>query len=206
MVKVKICGITNLEDALAALFSGADAIGFVFYGKSPRYITPKKARNISLILPKRTLRVGVFADGNQKSIKKIAKDCGLNILQFHGNESPGFCQEFKNFKVIKAFKVDRNINRKEILKYKTFAYLFDTFSHQKKGGTGKSFDWKLLKGIDKIGRPIFLSGGLNNKNIKQAIKTVRPDWVDVSSSVEAKPGKKSHKKVIEFIRAVKGKK
>ena len=203
MVKVKICGITNLEDALAALFSGADAIGFVFYRKSPRFIEPLKARNISRILPKKILRVGVFVNDKEKTVKKIAKLCNLDMLQFHGNEPAVYCDKFKGYKVIKAFRVKNEINLEEISKYKVFGCLFDTFSKERAGGTGKKFNWNLLKNIDKIDGQVFLSGGLTEENVKSAIKKLRPDWVDVSSAVELKPGKKDHKKIQKFIKAAK---
>ena len=203
MVKVKICGITNLEDALAALFCGADAIGFVFYKKSPRYIDPIKARNISRILPKKILKVGVFVDEREGRIKSISKMCALDFLQFHGNESPEFCSKFKGYKVIKAFKVKDKIDLASLKEYKRFAYLFDTFSKSKVGGTGKKFNWNLLREKGKMNNPVFLSGGLNAGNIKSALKIVKPDWVDLSSSVESKPGKKDHKKILSFIKKIK---
>ena len=199
MVKVKICGITNLEDALAAFFNGADAIGFVFYNKSPRYIDPIKARNISRILPKEILRVGVFVNEKENKIKKIAKACALDMMQFHGIESPKFCSKFKGYKIIKAFRVGKKLELRQLEEYKTFAYLFDTFVASKIGGTGKKFDWNLLNKAGKIKRPVFLSGGLDNRNVRYALKRIKPDWVDASSSVEAKPGKKDHKKIRNFI-------
>jgi len=203
MVKVKICGITNLEDALASLFSGADALGFVFYKKSPRYIEPIKARNISRILPKNILRVGVFVDEKVTRVKKIAKLCNLDVLQFHGNESAQYCKKFKGYKVIKAFRVKKELDLSEISKYKTFGFLFDTFSKNQAGGTGKKFNWNLLKNTDKISGQVFLSGGLTSANVLSAIKKLHPNWVDVSSGVESRPGKKDRKRVKKFIEALK---
>ncbi|MFA5149899.1 MAG: phosphoribosylanthranilate isomerase [Candidatus Omnitrophota bacterium] len=203
MIKVKICGITNLEDALASLFNGADAIGFVFYKNSPRCIEPLKARKISRILPKNILRVGVFVNAQEKWVKRVAKFCNLDILQFHGNETCGYCDKFKGYKVVKAFKVGKKIDLAGIKKYKTYGYLFDTFSKTQAGGTGKKFNWNLLKNIDKINGRVFLSGGLDNRNVKSALKKLHPDWVDVSSSVESRPGKKDHKKLRRFIEALK---
>ncbi len=201
--KVKICGITNLEDALAALFYKADALGFVFFKKSPRYITLAKAANISRILPKKILRVGVFVNANEAQVKKIARRCGLNILQFHGKESPEFCLRFKGYKVVKAFRVGENIDLRTIAEYKTYAYLFDAFVKGRAGGTGKRFDWNLLKKLDKIKRPVFLSGGLNSGNIRRALQLARTDWVDLSSGVESSLGKKDHKKIKNFIAKIK---
>ncbi len=203
-MKVKICGITNLEDAQAAVEAGVDALGFVFYQKSPRYIAPQKAAAIIQQLPKQAEKVGVFVNAGEKTIKDIAKLCRLDMLQFHGDESPEFCKKFGDYKIIKAFRVKDDIGLKNISRYKTFAYLFDTFLNSKVGGTGRRFDWKIIRRIiEKIKRPIFLSGGLNKDNVREAIKILRPAWVDVSSSVEIKPGKKDHKKVKEFILSVK---
>jgi phosphoribosylanthranilate isomerase len=202
MVKVKICGITNLEDALASLFSGADAIGFVFYKKSPRFIEPIKARNISRILPKKILRVGVFVDEKESRVKSIVKLCNLNMLQFHGRENARYCKKFKGYKVIKAFRVNKEIDLAKISEYKAFGYLFDTYSKVKAGGTGVKFNWNLLRNMDKISGQVFISGGLNSLNVKSAVKKLHPDWVDVSSSVEYKPGKKDHEKVKKFIEAL----
>ena len=203
MTKVKICGITNLKDAEAAVKAGCDALGFVFYKKSRRYVRPEKVKEITKKLPKRIAKAGVFVNAREKEILRIAKLCKLDILQFHGNESPEFCRKFKGYKIIKAFRIKDELDLKQVLRYKTFAYLFDTFVKSKIGGTGKKFDWKLIRHIDNIKRPVFLSGGLTAENVKQAINAVRPHWVDVSSSVEEKPGKKDHKKLTRFIRAAK---
>ena len=125
MVKVKVCGITNLEDALASFFAGADALGFVFYKKSPRYIRPLKAGNISRILPKSISRVGVFVDAPIPSVKKIAKLCGLDTLQFHGKESGAYCRKFKGYKIIKAFPIDKQgVDLAKISEYQGCACLF----------------------------------------------------------------------------------
>ena len=203
MVKIKICGITNLEDALNSVKANCNALGFVFCRKSPRYITPKKASQIVKHIPSHILKIGVFVDAEEKTIKRTAKLCNLDMLQFHGNESPEFCQKFKGYKIIKVFRVKDKIKLKNLVNYKTFAYLFDTFVKSKMGGTGKKFNWMLVRHLKGLRKPIFLSGGLNVKNIKEAIKQVRPDWVDVSSSVESALGKKNHKKVQEFVKAAK---
>ncbi len=203
MVRVKICGITNLEDAEAALKAGCDALGFVFYKKSPRYITPQKARAIIKGLPKSAIKIGVFVNASGDAIKRIAKFCSLDILQFHGSESQEFCRKFGGYKIIKAFRVKERIDLGRALKYKTFAYLFDTFVKSSAGGTGKRFDWKLASSLGNIRQEIFLSGGLNDKNVKEAIRLVQPAWVDVCSSIEARPGKKDHKKIKKFIKIAK---
>jgi len=203
LVKVKICGITNLEDALASLFCGADAIGFVFYDMSPRYIDPQKAADISRILPKKIKRVGVFVNEKVSAVKKIARLCNLDMLQFHGQESPEYCRKFKGYKLIKAFRISHKEDLAGMSKYKTFAYLFDSFSRTKLGGTGRKFNWKILAKAVKIEPIIFISGGLTSGNAKKAIKLLKPDWVDASSSLESKPGKKDHKKIKKFIQSVK---
>ncbi|MCM8800472.1 MAG: phosphoribosylanthranilate isomerase [Candidatus Omnitrophica bacterium] len=204
MVKIKICGITNLSDALTSINAGCHALGFIFYKKSPRYISAQRAKQIIRNLPKKIKKIGVFVNAKEKIIKDIARICKLDLLQFHGDESPRFCQQFKDYPVIKAFRIKDRIDLSEILSYNTSAYLFDTFVKSKSGGTGKHFNWDLLKAIrDKIRKPIFLSGGLDLRNVKEAIKLIRPDWVDVSSSLEIKPGKKDPHKIIRFIKAVK---
>ncbi len=203
MVKVKICGITNLKDAQDALKAGADALGFVFYQGSRRHILPFRARQIIKKLPKRIVKVGVFVNAAPDLILQTAEFCSLDMLQFHGSESPEFCRRFKNYRVIKAFPIKDKIPSKRILKYKTYGVLFDTFHRSIHGGTGKSFNWGLLTGLKKTRAKTILSGGLTAKNVQEAIKRVRPDWVDVSSSVEIKPGKKDPRKLKNFIRVAK---
>ncbi len=203
MVKVKICGITNLEDALASLFSGAEAIGFVFYDKSPRYIRPQQAKNISRILPQKIKRVGVFVNAEVAKVKRIAKLCNLDMLQFHGQESFEYCQKFKGYKVIKAFRIKAKEDLEGISGYKTFAYLFDSFSRTKLGGTGNKFNWKILAQAVRMEPVIFVSGGLTAGNVRQAVKLLKPDWVDVSSSLESRPGKKDHQKIKRFMQAIR---
>ncbi|MDD5432141.1 MAG: phosphoribosylanthranilate isomerase [Candidatus Omnitrophica bacterium] len=202
-VKVKICGITNLKDALFAVKAGSNALGFIFYKKSPRYLSPVKAKAIIRQLPSSVKKVGVFVNAKEATIRKIAKECNLDLLQFHGEESSAFCDKFKGYRIIKVFRIKDKLDLKEIQGYKTFAYLFDTFSPLGQGGTGKRFNWDLIKHFKDLKRPIFLSGGLTKQNIKKAIRTVHPDWVDVSSSVELEPGKKDSIKIREFISVVK---
>lgn len=203
MVKVKICGITNLEDALVSFFYGADGLGFVFYKKSSRYIRPDKVVNILRILPKKIKRFGVFVDEKASVVKRIAKLCELDMLQFHGHESSAYCNKFKGYKVVKAFRIGKKEDLDQITKYKTFAYLFDSFSKTKLGGTGNKFNWKILALAATIKPIVFLSGGLTSSNVRKAIKLIGPDWVDLSSSLELKPGKKDHKKIQRFIRMAK---
>ena len=202
MTKVKICGITNLDDALAAVEFGADAIGFVFVPNTPRYIEPAKAAEIIARLPPFVTTVGLFVNDSQEHIKQIADQCKLSALQLHGQESPDFCLQF-NRKVIKAFR----IKNKEILtalpKYTVSAYLLDTYVKGAMGGTGVTFDWSLALEAKKYGL-VILAGGLNPGNVAEAIQQVHPYGVDVSSGVEAEPGKKDHGKMKDFIAAAKG--
>lgn len=203
-VRVKICGITSLKDALSAVFAGADALGFVFYRKSPRYISPCKARMIIRLLPKRVLKVGVFVNAREEVVKRIARYCLLDMLQFHGDESAEFCAKFSRYKVIKAFRLKERLDLKRIFAYNTLAYLFDNFSRLKPGGTGRAFDWEILKEAGRMKRPVFLSGGLNAYNVSKAIAVIKPEWVDASSSLEISPGRKDYQKISMFIRRVKG--
>ena len=202
MVKVKICGITNLEDALGSFFAGADALGFVFYKKSPRYISSRQAQNISRLLPKKILRVGVFVDEDISSVKKIARACHLDMLQFHGQESIAYCHKFKGYKIIKAFRIGKPADLDKVSQYKTFAYLFDSFSNTQAGGTGNKFNWKILAQSARIEPIIFVSGGLTAGNVRQAVKLLKPDWVDVSSGLESRPGKKDQQKIKRFIQVL----
>ncbi|MDD5042099.1 MAG: phosphoribosylanthranilate isomerase [Candidatus Omnitrophica bacterium] len=202
MTKVKICGITNLEDALASLFSGAEAIGFVFYKKSPRYISPLKARNISRILGKRISKTGVFVNSPAAQVRRIARMCGLDMLQFHGDESPEYCRSFKKYKVIKALKAGCASGLENAGGYKGCFLLFDSCVNGRFGGTGKKFSWNSLVKAGKIKDPFFLSGGLTPGNVRRAITLLRPAWVDVSTGVEAGAGKKDHRKIRKFMDAV----
>ncbi len=204
MVKVKICGITDKDDALSAAEAGCDGLGFVFYRKSPRYISPEKARKIILELPARVIKIGVFVNSREKTIKAIARKCSLDMLQFSGRQTPEFCGRFKALKVIKSFRVKNKIKLAEVLRYRTFAYLFDRFSSGRFGGTGKTLNWEFLaRDLAGIKTPVFLAGGLNEKNVKAAIKTVRPEWVDASSCLETELGRKDKTKVKRFISSAK---
>jgi phosphoribosylanthranilate isomerase len=204
MVKVKICGITNIKDAHSAVEAGCDGLGFVFYKKSPRYISPEKARGIILDLPARVIKIGVFVNNSEKSIKTIARKCSLDMLQFSGNQSPEFCRRFKGYKVIKSFRVKDRIRLSQVLRYRVFAYLFDSFSPGSFGGTGKTLKWAFLaRDLEGVKTPIFLAGGLNAKNVVAAVSKVRPTWVDASSALESRPGMKDRVKVNKFVASVK---
>ena len=189
-----------MEDALYAVGQGADALGFVFYKKSPRYIKPERAEAIIKQLPVCVKKVGVFVNSKEATIERIAGRLKLDMLQFHGNESRRFCDRFKNFKVIKAFRVRDRIDTAELSEYDVWAYMFDTFSKGKFGGTGKIFDWRVLSRLKNFKKNLFLSGGLTPANVKKALKTFPARWVDASSSLERAPGRKDPAKIRKFIR------
>lgn len=198
MIRIKVCGITNIEDALAAQALGADAIGMVF-AKSPRRVEKEQAREIVQALPPFVHLVGVFVDEEKSVIEDIADFCRLTVLQFHGSESPEYCAGFGRL-VIKAFRISQreDIERMKPYQGKVSAFLLDTYHPVFAGGTGQAFDWDMAKEAGKIG-PIILAGGLNPDNIEAAIRAVKPYAVDVSSGVEMTPGKKDHDKMRLFI-------
>ena len=201
-VRVKICGITNVADAQVAVEAGADALGFVFYDRSPRVITTAAAAGISRAIPPFTLRVGVFANPSEELVRRAIGECGLGLLQFHGDEPPEFCGQF-GLMNMKAFRVRDAESLNDLSKYQTDAWLLDAYSPDALGGTGEKFNWNLAVEAQKIGKPIFLAGGLTAENVADAIRQVRPFGVDVSSGVEGSPGKKDHAKVRTFINHAK---
>lgn len=201
-VKVKICGITSAADALAAAEAGADALGFMFYEKSPRHISVRQAAEITRELSPFVLKVGVFVDAPEDLVMRAIGDCGLNLLQFHGNESPEYCTQF-GLMSMKAFRIRDAESLKQLPEYPTDAWLLDGYVPDKLGGTGERFNWDLAIEAKKAGRPIFLAGGLTPANVAEAVRKVQPFGVDVSSGVESEPGRKDHAKVREFIKAAK---
>ncbi len=201
MVKVKICGITNLDDALAAAEAGADALGFVFYPESPRFTEPGKARSIILKLPVFITTVGVFVDESEDLIRRILRESGVQMLQFHGSESPVLCTRFRE-KVIKTIRIKDEESIDSMRMYNLDTFLLDTHHDEIKGGTGRTFDWKIAEMAKEYGR-VILSGGLTPFNVVEAIRVVKPYGVDISSGVEISPGEKDHGKVREFINKVR---
>ena len=201
-VKVKICGITNAPDALAATEAGADALGFMFYERSPRHVSIQRAAEIIRELPPLSIKVGVFVDAEEDTVMRAIGDCGLNMLQFHGEESPEYCTQF-GLMSIKAFRIRDAESLKALQQYPTEAWLLDSFVAEKLGGTGEKFNWDLAIEARKLGRPIFLAGGLTPANAAEAVRKVQPWAVDVSSGVEASPGKKDYAKMKDFIVAAK---
>jgi len=188
---VKICGITNYDDASVAVELGAAALGFIF-ADSPRQITPQKAREIISAIPPFVKTVGVFVNEGSAVIRKVIHDCGLDLVQLHGDESPDLCSELLPY-AIKAIRIkdESSLRTSQAYRGKVRALMLDTYSKDKAGGTGKTFDWQLAIKIKKLGVPIILGGGLGPSNIDGAISTVRPYAVDVNSGVEERPGKKS---------------
>ncbi|NOZ68261.1 MAG: phosphoribosylanthranilate isomerase [Deferribacteres bacterium] len=199
MGTVKICGITNTEDALAAVRYGADAVGFVFYHKSPRAVTPETAKTIISSLPPFITTVGVFVDEEIREMEKIASYAGLDVIQLHGSESPDKCRNAGR-KIIKAVRVKHRADIEILRQYRNVsAFLLDTYSPSAIGGTGETFNWEIAVEAKKFGR-IILAGGLDPGNVEEAIKIVRPYGVDVSSGVEgSEKGRKDHVKLKLFI-------
>lgn len=199
MTKIKICGITNKIDALAAADLGVDMLGFVFYGRSKRCVDPKTVRDIANELPESILKVGVFVDEERSKVLDIASDVSLDILQFHGDETPEYCATFKDdYKVMKAFRIKDSKSLRNVNGYAADFYLFDNYEKASAGGTGKVFDWKLLKDFEVL-KPFFLSGGLDPDNVDKAIMEVAPYGVDVSSGIESLPGKKDVALLKKFV-------
>ena len=200
--RVKICGITNLADALAAVEAGADALGFNFYEKSPRQVSQKTAAEISKQLPPFVMRVGLFVNAPEELVTRAIGECSLTMLQFHGDEPPEFCVQF-GLMSMKAFRIRDAESLEELPQFSTDAYLLDAYSPEARGGTGKKFNWDLAVEAQKFGKPIFLAGGLTPENVAAAVRKVRPFGVDVSSGVESSPGKKDHAKIRAFVAAVR---
>ena len=200
MVKVKICGITNPDDALAAAEYGANALGFVFYEKSPRYVTPQSVAKIINELPPFVMTVGVFVNENSSKIKEIMQITGLNIVQLHGDESREMCNIWP--RVIKAFRMREFTDLERLKDYNVSAYLLDAYDPNIPGGTGQAFNWDIALEADKLGK-VILAGGLNPDNIAEAVKRVLPYAVDVSSGVEKEKGKKDMDKMKLFIERAK---
>lgn len=202
MIKIKICGITNLEDALAAVECGADAVGFIFYKKSPRFITPKKAAEIILALPPFVTTIGIFVDESAAAISSTIVETGIGVVQLHGDEPPESCSCSR--RIIKAIRVKSldSLAPLEGFKGRVSAYVLDTYTPDKLGGTGTIFNWDIAVEAKQFGR-VILAGGLTPENIVEAIRHVRPYGVDVCSGVEASKGKKDLKKLKLFIERAK---
>ena len=202
MTKIKICGITNLEDAKAAIDFGADALGFVFFSESPRAISPQKAASIIAKLPSFTATVGVFVDKPMDEIQKIINETGIGVIQLHGDEPPESCRIFR--RVIKGIRVKSLESLEPLRSYQNLvsAFLLDTYAAHMPGGTGQVFNWDIAVEAKNFGR-IILAGGLTPENISDAIRLVTPYAVDVSSGIELVRGIKDHQKMRLFIERAK---
>jgi phosphoribosylanthranilate isomerase len=199
---VKICGITSAADGLAAAEAGADALGLMFYEPSPRNVSLPAAAEIARQLPPFIIKVGVFVNAPEELVLRAIGECGLNIVQFHGDETPEYCGLFPVM-TLKAFRIKDANSLKRLPDFTTDAWLLDAHVGDKPGGTGEKFNWDLAVEAQKLGKPIFLAGGLTPENVADAVCQVRPYGVDVSSGVESSPGKKDHAKVRAFIQAAK---
>ena len=202
MVRVKICGITSLEDALVAVEAGADALGFVFHEQSPRHVTPEDAAGIIAGLPPFVQTVGLFVNRPLEFVNETAARCRLDLVQPHGDEPPEFCDAVER-RVIKAFRVKDITSLDPIKNYRVAAHLLDAYSPKAYGGTGLTFNWDIAAVAKGFG-PVILAGGLTPDNVREAVEAVQPYAVDVSGGVESSPGKKDAAKVREFIRLAKG--
>jgi len=204
MTLVKICGITNLEDALAAVEAGADMLGFNFYPRSPRYIEPEAARLIIVQLPKAVVSVGVFVNQPLAEAERIAGETGIQILQLHGDESPEYCAALKaNGQVMKVFNSGENFNARFIGDYQVDLVMLDAAAGGVRGGTGQLSDWSQASEVRELFPQMFLAGGLSPENVSAAIEAVNPFGVDACSSLERTPGKKDHARVDAFVAAVR---
>jgi len=202
MTVIKICGITNLNDAHAAVTAGADALGFNFYKPSPRYIAPESAREIINTLPDSILTVGVFVnEESPEAVRAIANRSGVKAVQLHGDESPDYCRALNS--VIKTFAVSANFDIKQLESYEVDAVMLDTKDNRLRGGTGRVFDWSIAQQVSQLIPKLYLAGGLSPENIIEAIEMVQPYAVDACSSLEDKPGIKNHERMRVFVNEVR---
>jgi phosphoribosylanthranilate isomerase len=203
-VRIKICGITNVADAVAAVDAGAHALGFMFFESSKRNISFGAAADIIRELPPFVSKVGVFVNAPEDFIRQAVDATGIDTLQLHGDESPEFCARFAPLKVVKAFRMRDENSLQQCLRYREFAWLLDSHVDGAHGGTGVAFNWDLAIKATQLSRMVILAGGLKVETVADAVRRVRPYAVDVSSSIESTPGKKDHQKIRRFIEAVCG--
>ncbi|MGC2626113.1 MAG: phosphoribosylanthranilate isomerase [Candidatus Udaeobacter sp.] len=203
-IQIKICGVTNATDAKACVELGADMIGFNFYPVSPRYVEPAIARRIVEALRARTCAVGVFVDANPAEIRKLAKTAGVRCVQLHGHATPESCSELaREFRVIRALSTDTQFEPEHTAAFPGCDVLIDAYHPELRGGTGQTCNWSSARAAMRYTRFLILSGGLNAKNVSSAVKAVTPHAVDVCSGVESAPGLKNHRKLEQFISAVR---
>ncbi len=203
-VQIKICGVTNVKDARACSELGISMIGFNFYPASRRYIGPEAVRQIIEAIPDRVLAVGVFVDSGAKEIRHTAHAAGVRCVQLHGRTSPHACSELASeFRVIRAFSTDPQFQPEEVSLFSDCDVLIDAHHPRLRGGTGLTCDWRAARTTRSLAQFLFLSGGLTEQNVGQAIATVAPHAVDVCSGVESAPGIKDHQAIEDFITAVR---
>ena len=198
MIPVKICGITSVKDAQLAIEKGASAIGLIFYNPSTRNVSIEIAKEIIEHVNDSVPIIGVFVDENIQIMESILSQVNFDILQLHGRESPQYCEQF-NLPIIKAFRIDPEFDKSQLVDYNVSAFLFDTYNKGLPGGTGVHFDWELISNI-KSETPIILSGGLTSSNVLNGVEAVNPSAVDVNSGVEDCPGEKSQEKLIKLFK------
>lgn len=204
MTFIKICGITNLEDALVSIEVGAHALGFNFHPASPRYIEPAAARQIIKQIPANVLTVGVFVNQeNPAQVERIAHEAGVSALQLHGDESPDYCDALVDRFVIKAISVRSDFQPERARDYKVQAIMLDAFNENVRGGTGQTIDWSIAREVREMVPRLFLAGGLSPENIAEAISVVQPYAVDACSKLELRPGKKDHERLRAFTEAIR---
>lgn len=201
--RVKICGVTRVEDALAAVAAGADALGFMFYPPSPRFLRLDQAAAIARELPPLVSRVGVFVDAAPERVHEAIAAAGLDTLQFHGKESPEYCRGFPGRRVVKAFRMQNASSLQALEDYRGMAWLLDSYVAGAFGGTGQTFNWDLACEAVRRGGTVILAGGLTPDNVGRAVAAVRPFAVDVSSGVESEPGRKDPARMREFVRVAR---
>jgi phosphoribosylanthranilate isomerase len=200
MVRIKVCGITSLEDALVAAEAGADALGFNFYRRSARFITPASARGIIERLPRPVLSVGVFVnEETPEALARMADEAGVGAVQLHGDESPEYCSALRPLFRIKALRVSPAFRPESASAYETDAVLLDAFDPHLRGGTGRRIDWGVARAVRELVPKLFLAGGLSPENIEEALAAVEPYGVDACSRLECAPGRKDGARVREFI-------
>jgi phosphoribosylanthranilate isomerase len=197
-MEIKICGITNIEDASFVATCGADAIGFIFYPKSPRYVAPETVKKIIETISTEITTVGVFVNHEVVEIKEIIDFCGFDLVQLHGDESPAYCGQFPQSQVIKALGPRAEDDLGKMREYPVKAILVDAHDPVRYGGTGEQSDWELAAKIKET-HPLILAGGLTLDNIQEAVEIVSPHAVDINSGAEIAPGKKDHQKVKAII-------
>jgi phosphoribosylanthranilate isomerase len=204
MALVKICGITNTEDALAAAEAGADLLGFNFYARSPRHVSTRDARLIAEELPDGVARVGVFVnEGEPEAVLRAVSESGVGAAQLHGDETPEFCARVRGLMTLKALRVSADYSAERAALYGTDALMLDAFVADAWGGTGHTFDWSLARSTREVVPRLFLAGGLTPDNVASAVEAVGPYAVDVCSGVETSPGRKSFRLMRRFVEAVR---